>query len=193
MGNRDDRITMAKKISLYLIPLFILSLSCAFAEEYDRSKALTSLINPHEQISDEGNILWKKCMICHLETPDIEKAKSIEDVKLRFSDDMKQMCFRCHPQRMHPGGGWAGQLRGLTTAPIHWVKPPDYIAKNIEISLDQYKIYLPMEPVTGKIFCATCHNPHERGLLIGKADYGADYDRRLRSAGGPICTFCHRR
>jgi hypothetical protein len=185
--------TMLRKIPIYLILIVFVFIAYSFAEAYDRNKALVSIINPHEQINDEGEILWKKCMICHLEVPDIKKAKDIKDVKLRFEEDMKQMCFRCHPQRMHPGGGWAGQLRGRYGAPIHWIKPPEYIAKNMKISIDQYKIYLPVEPKTGKIFCATCHNPHERGLLIGKADYGADYDRRLRSAGRPICNYCHRR
>jgi hypothetical protein len=186
--------TMLKRIPVYLLPILIVLVSISYAEVYDRDKALVSLLNPHEQISDEGTILWKKCMLCHLEVPDVNNPKPIEEAKLRFKEDMKQMCFRCHPQRMHPGGGWAGQLRGRQGAPIHWIKPPELIAKNMKRALKQYKaVYLPLEPETGRIFCATCHNPHERGLLTNPRDWGADYKQRLRSPGSPICMFCHLR
>ena len=194
VGESMELTAMLIRVPLYLIAIIIFSMSVSFAAAYDRDEALVSLINPHEQINEEGDILWKKCMICHLEVPEVKLSTSINDVKLRFEDDMKQMCFRCHPQRMHPGGGWAGQLRGRRGAPIHWIKPPALIASNMKRAVKQYKtVYLPLEPKTDRIFCATCHNPHERGLLPGRADWGADYSRRLRSAGAPICQFCHLR
>lgn len=191
-----------KAFSVFLLPAFclLLFISCflslAYAEgqeqKYDRGQALLSLINPHEQIDDEGEILWGKCLICHPEVPDIKKVKSIDDVKLRFEDDLKMLCFRCHPEKMHPGGDWMGAAMGKGPgAPNHWIKPPEQIARHIEKTLQRLPIILPLEPKTGKIFCATCHNPHERGLLTGKAEYGADHELRLRSPGGPICMFCH--
>ena len=133
---------MLRKIPIYLILIVFVFIAYSFAEAYDRNKALVSIINPHEQINDEGEILWKKCMICHLEVPDIKTVKSIKDIKLRFEDDMKQMCFRCHPQRMHPGGGWAGQLSGRGTAPIHWIKPPKLILDNMKKAVKQYNILI---------------------------------------------------
>lgn len=187
---------MLKRFLIYIVIILTASSTLSFAQEWDRATARLSLINPHEQIDDEGDILWNKCLICHPEVPDIKKAKSIADVKIRFEEDMKMLCYRCHPEVMHPGGGWFGSNKRdpYAGAPNHWIKPPDNILKNIEISLKETPIILPLEPKTGKIFCATCHNPHERGLLIGKADRGADYDRRLRSAGGTIiCQYCHRR
>ena len=52
---------------------------------------------------------------------------------------------------------------------------------------------MPLEPGTGKIFCATCHNPHERGIqFIAEADRGADNTQRLRAGReGGICLMCH--
>ena len=67
----------------------ILSAGFAFAAEenegyYTRAEMLKSLINPHEQINDEGEILWNKCYICHPSMPNIKKAKSIKDVQDSF-------------------------------------------------------------------------------------------------------------
>jgi hypothetical protein len=185
---------MLKRFLIYTIVILTASSSFSFAQEWDRAEALTSMINPHEQIDDEGDILWGKCLICHQEVPNIKEAKSIADVKIRYEEDMKMLCYRCHPEAMHPGGAWTGLALGREVgAPNHWIKPPDYIAANIKLSLKEYPIILPMEPKTGKIFCATCHNPHERGLLAEKADKGADNLKRLRGTGGPVCQFCHRK
>lgn len=177
---------------LLLLVSCFLFLSRAHALEIDPKERVATGLNPHDQIDDEGYVLWNKCLICHPELPNIKEAKSIADVKLRFEDDIKQGCFRCHPERMHPGGEWIGAtMLGRSGAPDHWIKPPEAIEKTIERSVKTFDTIMPLEPETGKIFCATCHNPHERGLLIGKADKGADYDLRLRSGGGPICLYCH--
>lgn len=163
---------------------------------YPKEVVLRSLLNPHEQINDEGAILWNKCSICHPVMPDIKKAKSIEDVKIRFEDDPKQMCYRCHPQPMHPGGEWIGRAFGRIGAPNHLVVPTPVIIRNQELSLKETFTMLPRDPKTGKQFCATCHNPHERGLLIGRADTGSDSQQRkrtLRLVGATLCQYCHRK
>ena len=106
---------------------------------------------PHDQISDEGKILWEKCLICHVETPNIKEAKSIMDAKLRFDEDIKQGCYRCHPERKHPGGEWYGAMKskGQQGAPDHEVVPSKSIAKNIELSLKESDIIFPVEPKKG--------------------------------------------
>ncbi len=189
-------------VSLFIVSCFLFFVPVSFAQE-GAVKTGSSVVKegvslediPHDQISDEGKILWEKCLICHVETPNIKEAKSIMDAKLRFDEDIKQGCYRCHPERKHPGGEWYGAMKskGQQGAPDHEVVPSKSIAKNIELSLKESDIIFPVEPKTGKIFCATCHNPHERGLLIGKADKGGDYEWRLRSAGKPICQYCHRK
>ena len=183
-------------LSLFFIIPAVLAFSTSFAVgEDDYQAVLKSLMNPHEQINDEGEVLWGKCIICHPTTPDIEKDKSIEDVKLRFEDNLRDLCYNCHPQPMHPGGSWMGISMGDDTvgAPNHLVEPRLSMVNNINLSLKETKIKLPLTPVTGRIFCATCHNSHERGLLQGRANAGADIAQRLRSTGGTICQFCHRK
>ncbi len=160
---------------------------------YGREAVLKTLINPHEQINDEGEILWDKCLICHRNVPDMEKERSIKDVKLRFEKDMKDMCYRCHTVIRHPGAEDTTAALIGRVAPLHVVEPPIKIYLNIRLSLKEMQGILPLNPDNGKITCPTCHNPHERGVLVGKANWGADSDRRLRTEGLDICQYCHRK
>ena len=150
-------------------------------------------VNPHDHINDEGEILYYKCIICHKDVPDVKKAKSIDDVNFRF-DDSLQPCYSCHPQPMHPGGSWMGRSRPeqkWTGAPKHWpVFPREDIYQSLKKSEKRYKIILPLSSGE-RTMCATCHNPHEKGLLSGKADIGADYKTRFRTKGMMICLYCH--
>lgn len=164
------------------------------APPYTRAEALKSLINPHEQMNDEGYVLWGTCSICHQNTPDPAKEKSIRDVTLRFKDDLTQICYRCHVVAMHPAGDIAQlALTDVRSIPNHLSVPPADIHDSMRIIQKELPTILPVEPATGRIICVTCHNPHERGLLYGRADYGADSKYRLRSAGLDICQYCHRK
>ncbi|MFQ5901065.1 MAG: hypothetical protein ACE5IH_05860 [Thermodesulfobacteriota bacterium] len=183
---------MNKKSLFVLISLVLIFSSYnALAGEGSRERFYPG-VNPHDHINDEGEILYYKCRICHKDVPDIKKYRSIEDVPFYF-DDLKQPCYSCHPQTMHPGGSWFGftrRDRGWKGAPDHWVKPPKTILRTLKASEKRYKVMLPLDP-DGEVICATCHNPHERGLLKGKPDIGADYERRWRTPGMAICNYCH--
>ncbi len=149
---------------------------CHNKDDYDR-------LNPHDQISDEGELLEDKCLYCHEELPDPERNKGIDSVKF-VTDELKDLCQRCHRDRPHPGGHWINF--------DHLVKPPRKIRFWLKRNAKVNNVYIPLEPGTEKIFCCTCHNPHERGVLRGKYDNGADEDRRLRlGAGFKICSVCH--
>ncbi|MBI5344993.1 MAG: hypothetical protein HZB83_06630 [Deltaproteobacteria bacterium] len=103
------------------------------------------------------------------------------------------MCYRCHQMPPHPAREGVTQTMVVFASPNHLRVPPDHIRNNIRISLKDAPVILPLEPKTGKIFCATCHNPHERGVLTDRADMGADSTRRLRTPGVDICEYCHRK
>ncbi len=155
-----------------------------------------SVVNPHDQISDEGEVLFQKCLICHAEVPDIEKVKSIKDVTFRFDayNNMKDMCYRCHAERLHPGGNISARnpkWEKFGGVPNHWVKPPKPIAERLKEKMKEGTTIIPLDPQTGEITCVSCHNPHERGLIPGKAGMGADNKKRLRSDYEPICLKCH--
>jgi predicted CXXCH cytochrome family protein len=44
-------------------------------------------LNPHDQISDEGELNTERCLVCHSVTPNRRNAKSIDDVSFNVSDD----------------------------------------------------------------------------------------------------------
>lgn len=159
---------------------------------YSRNEAVNTIINPHNQISDEGDILWGACMVCHKNVPEVKEEKAITDVKMRY-DDFNQVCLKCHPVKIHPGSEGIGASMSQMVAPDHLTVPSKNILLNIRFILKDIPTILPLDPKSGKVICATCHNPHERGLLIGRADFGADYNLRLRSAGLDICEYCHRK
>ncbi len=160
---------------------------------YGREEALRTLINPHEQINDEGEVLWAKCLICHRNVPDMEKERSIKDVKLRIENEVKEICYRCHTVLKHPGGLGATAVFYGKAAPLHMIKMPKRKYDNLRIMLKEINTVMPFDPATGKITCPTCHNPHERGILVGKNNWGADSPWRLRSEGLDICQNCHRK
>ena len=151
------------------------------------------MINPHEQINDEGEVLWAKCLICHRNVPDIREERSIRDVKLRIEKEVKEICYRCHTVIQHPAAeGVSATFIGRAAA-LHMVKPPMIMYNNLRLALKDINTIMPLDPATGKITCPTCHNPHERGLLVGKNNWGADSTRRLRTEGLDICQNCHRK
>lgn len=160
---------------------------------YQMADALKSLISPHEQINDEGEILWQKCLICHKNVPDVNAEKSIKDVKLRFDENLNDICYKCHPVMRHPGTEDITAQIQQAEAPEHLVAPSKLILKNIRFIMKDVQVILPLEPKTGKVICATCHNPHERGVLSGRANWGADSRQRLRSEGLDICQYCHKK
>lgn len=159
---------------------------------YPRAEALLTVINPHNQIGETGEVLWGTCVVCHKEVPAIDKNLTIKDVKLYFEDPV-QLCRSCHTVPVHPTVQPTAMLSVLKKAPNHLRVPPKVIHDNIRMTLKDIPTILPLDPKTGQIICSTCHNPHERGLLPGRADWGADTTRRFRSAGLDICQYCHRK
>ncbi len=74
--------------------------------------------------------------------------------------------------------------------PEHLSVPPVQMRKQMQRMAVKNGIILPLDPTTGKVYCATCHNPHERGLIKNTAAAkGADSDKRLRMK--KLCTNCH--
>lgn len=152
-------------------------------------------LNPHDQISDEGELNTQVCTVCHKVTPNRREARSINDVSFNVTEDLAKLCTGCHPWRPHPGGGWAVYAQGSSPeGPNHLIQPPEKILRQLKRSEKMKDMVLPLDPATGRIFCATCHNPHERGVQRNaRADKGADGFKRLRTSGSgmAICVNCH--
>lgn len=151
-------------------------------------------LNPHDQISDEGELDTQRCLVCHSVEPNRRQVKNIDDISFNVTDDLTKLCTGCHVWRPHPGGAWSGfASKSNSEGPNHLIKPPITILNHIKDAEVHGDIVLPLDPSSGQIFCATCHNPHERGVQrYIRADRGADGYKRLRkTASGVICNNCH--
>jgi hypothetical protein len=134
------------------------------------------------------------CLICHKSVPDLSLERQTEEVELRVEGEFKDLCFKCHTVKKHPATkNTVGGAMSYIFASDHLVKPTEIIALNRRLAMKEVYTTLPLDPETGKVTCVTCHNPHEKGVLKGRGDWGADSVRRLRSEGLEICQYCHRK
>ncbi len=147
-------------------------------------------MNPHEQINDEGELISDICTYCHDIMPDRRKAKSIADVSFKF-DEFDMLCLRCHTDDAYAVGCVMGYEKDGSPR-YHSVKPDHNMADRIQAA--QGDAILPLDIITGKVFCGTCHNPHELGVQRrSEADAGADSHKRLRISeeNSRLCLGCH--
>ncbi len=147
-------------------------------------------MNPHDQINDEGELNTDICTYCHAILPDRRNAKSIADVKFKF-DNFDMLCLRCHTDDAYAVGCVIGYEKD--GSPRYHAGRPDE-GMSVRIEANQEGAILPLDLVTGKIFCGTCHNPHELGVQRrSEADAGADSHKLLRISqiNSGICLGCH--
>lgn len=153
---------------------------------HDKSKY--QRLNPHDQRSDSGELNTKVCTVCHISIDKLKVAKNISDVDFNYEGNLSAMCAGCHPVKPHPGGSFS--FFSDKKGPDHLVKPPENILRHMVKMEQKNNIVLPLEPGSGKVFCGTCHNPHEKGVIkIKAAAKGADSKKRLRMQ--KICINCH--
>ena len=133
--------------------------------------------NPHMQLDKNGKIITKKCLYCHKKVPDVKTAE-FKDVTL--IGKLGPLCLRCHNKE-----------EKTTLHAKHLRKPSDKVLARMKQVEKKFGIVLPLN-YDGTITCATCHNPHEPGVIpSGRAGAkGGGQKHRLRLAGN-ICIRCH--
>ena len=136
-------------------------------------------LNPHNQFNAQGELETTICLYCHVVKPD-EKRDRYEDVKLIGNFEI--LCQRCHMIR----GSHSGNSN-------HLIKPSAKALAHMQGMEQKFGIILPLDP-EGKMTCATCHNPHDKGVI--PAEYpsakgaGSKYRHRLP---GRLCIECHQK
>ena len=144
-------------------------------------------LNPHKQITKSGKINNKSCRVCHDSVPDVSEVFGA-GMKFNVKQDLSSMCMGCHKKRAHPGALFKFGMKSKKLE--HIVVPSDAIAQKLFKVQQKGKIILPLEPGSGKVFCGTCHNVHEKGVIKRTvAAKGADSKNRLREQ--QICINCH--
>ena len=136
------------------------------------------MFDPHNlQLNENGDVDNDKCLYCHTEKPD-EKQESVEDRKL--IGDPEDICQGCHAI----SGNHSGNFNHLVTPSAETLAR----MKQMEI---EFNIILPLD-AEGKMTCATCHNPHDKGIISADrpSARGAGSKFRHRLPGG-MCQECH--
>jgi predicted CXXCH cytochrome family protein len=140
-------------------------------------------INPHLMLDENGNIRKliggvPVCLLCHLVLPNPEVDRT-EDVQFRA--DVGFLCWRCHKP-----------MANAKFFKQHFlVSPPPEQLKIIEENEKKLDILIPLVP-RERITCSTCHNPHQKGVILREsAAKGADSPSRLRIPSPQLCFVCH--
>lgn len=133
------------------------------------------IFDPHTQITEDGDMLKEKCLYCHPDKPDEKNATFAKGKDIKFVKNLKELCMGCHSKeydQAHPVNA------------KHVGKPSDEMITMMKDSERQFGIILPLN-YEGEIMCATCHNPHERGVIPGdkSAAKGASEAARVRLIG----------
>jgi predicted CXXCH cytochrome family protein len=165
---------------------YTLCYRCHDSKKYERN-------NPHDQIADNGLLKVKMCRLCH----EVEVNKNIKhgiEKNLRkypllkdMNEDRTLLCVRCHRKIDHP----SSSLRVSSNKKYrHLVKIDNNKKSTLEKQNIETGIVLPLEPYTGRIYCGTCHQPHQAGVFKGETlEPVTMKNHRLRSK--PICKHCH--
>lgn len=134
-------------------------------------------LNPHDQVDPKGNVVESVCTFCHKTPP---SGDAYDPDELLYVRSSVELCTRCHDQGPHPSVN-------------HLVEMSEKKQGKLRDYEQRHKVILPLDP-QGRIVCATCHNPHDKGVLHGEAALGAGERHKLRVPSfAELCTPCHQR
>lgn len=141
--------TVKKQIKKNTLKKTDICLNCHIENE-------NNIFNPHAQLNKNRDIIKEKCLYCHLEKPD-EKYAIYENYRpeIKFVGRLGMLCTGCHRKRLdfaHPANA------------NHILRPSYKMQAMMKTSEMEFDIILPLD-LEGKIMCATCHNPHEKGII----------------------------
>jgi predicted CXXCH cytochrome family protein len=164
--------------------------SCHRREDY-------RAMNPHDQIDESGSVVKRTCLFCHRRRP---------LGPLALKDDVTALCLRCHKEGPHPetvdhlvvAPRWMVRRIDAYGEHLRTGKPLNFLLQSrLHEALDPTRLILPLDK-DGLLTCATCHRPHEAGLLeklsypSGKGPSPASLFRhRKRISGQELCQVCH--
>ena len=154
-------------------------LRCHESSEYSK-------LNPHSGVAEDPP--RPTCPLCHVSIPETSPTGELV-VEFNMQHDLNDMCFGCHQVNPHPtamtfGGGARDQ-----TEWVHFVQPSDAVLETMHEVQAKIGVTLPLNPLNGEVFCATCHNPHDFTFGSESETQAPVYQRRLRLAR--ICQACH--
>jgi hypothetical protein len=168
------------KLAPYLNPRFLRGGPFRQADEaclLCHDKSSFPKLDPHDQLAGT-DVKQAVCGFCHAAAADRITASTA------FRIDPSKQCLACHavsphPMSMIPGSGidsWN-----------HLVVPGESSTRQMDATRARTGERLPLDPHTGKITCATCHDPHAAGVIAGDPQFLEK--ARLRPVAR--CENCH--
>ncbi len=133
--------------------------------------------NPHIQLDFAGKPIEKRCLLCHTSLPDY-RHRDRENVVMRY--DLTNLCSLCHVMMTQKVG--LGLGKRMTEA----------MTKTKQEFEKKYDVSLPLGP-DNTVVCASCHNPHQFGVVLGKGGYAAAPGEHRLVLEDPwrLCIACH--
>jgi uncharacterized Zn finger protein (UPF0148 family) len=151
---------------------------CARCHESDSIEKL----NPHKGVA--ASPPSATCTLCHESIPATSADGQLE-LAFNAGADLNDMCRGCHKTASHPKSSFT---RKPSPDWVHLAEPPEKILRKMRETESLTGVSLPLEPDTGKVFCATCHNPHDFKVGSGNGSQ-AGTSHKLRTNN--ICQACH--
>ena len=147
---------------------------CHEASDYEK-------LDPHAM--ESGDPAQPTCTLCHATMP-LKDENGWISADFNMPDNLNDICFGCHRVAPHPGFSFAG--------PVGWdhlVVPSQEVLDNMKQAEQTFGLIFPLDPKTGEMHCATCHNPHPETLEgYPVADLpGSEHRFRVDD----ICQACH--
>lgn len=136
-------------------------------------------LNPHSGTIKDP--LESTCLLCH-EPVTQSTSSSSSNASFVMQRDINDMCRGCHEMRPHPTGmSFGAKPEGW----VHLTKPSTDVLGKMQRWQAATGKSVPLSPYDGKIYCATCHDPHEPAgdPVARQAEY------KLRT--DDICQVCH--
>jgi predicted CXXCH cytochrome family protein len=139
--------------------------------------------SPHNQ--GRGSRFKKNlCVYCHGELPQQDADGQWMPVKFAIEGPLSTLCSGCHYKGPHPSSSVTGK-RGW----FHMSVPNEAFDERMRVTVETKGGRLPLDPGTGEITCATCHDPHDE-RLDGFA-LAESVGNRARLRYDDICGACH--
>jgi predicted CXXCH cytochrome family protein len=114
-------------------------------------------LNPH--VMKSGDPAQPMCTFCHATMPE-RLENGWAEVDFNITDSLNDMCQGCHKTRPHPGSMFSSGPPGGN----HLAVPSAAIRENMRETEETLALIFPLDPATGEVYCATCHNPHPEDL-----------------------------
>ena len=140
-------------------------------------------LDPH--LDTIGSPPRKTCGLCHER---VQGGGSNDNTGpgLIMAGNLNDMCRGCHRVKSHPLGMRFGSV---DEGWVHLVVPSADVVKNMRESESESGVALPLNPGSGEVMCATCHDPHPARAVTDHGVSGELNEHRLRL--DDICQACH--